>query len=363
MNKQAFLDALAARTEALSEAERSRAIAYFTEIIDDGIEDGLTEEAAVAALGDVDALASELLSGAEKAAPARVAGGATVESLRNLDVRVQNADVTLKRAPLDNGAAAQVQFSHPERFTWRMDGDTLVIEEKDAETKLSFLGLKLKIGGPACKVAVTLSGDLPGGLTFAGYGGDLEADGLRVGGAANLKSGSGDLNLWNAECGGDVTVQSGSGDIALRALCCAGLRAISGSGDIEIDRCQAASVQVKSGSGDVRADEAGTDGALAVETGSGDIEIARCAAGEIQLTAASGDIEAARCHAPLMRINTASGDIDVRLDSPAEDCAIHATTATGDISLPEHWAQAGGDAACQVYARTASGDINVSFVK
>ena len=51
MTKREFIDVLNARTGALPEAERERLSAYFAEIIDDRMEDGVSEEEAVAALG------------------------------------------------------------------------------------------------------------------------------------------------------------------------------------------------------------------------------------------------------------------------------------------------------------------------
>ena len=360
MNKQAFIDTLTARTAGLPESERARLVAYFTEIIDDSIEDGVPEDEAVAALGSPDELLRELEPTASRSA--QPAAGTAVEALRSLSVRVQNADVVIRRAPLENGAAAQAQFSHPERFTWRMDGDTLVIEEKAAEAKFSFLGIRLTAGAPSGDVTVTLSGDLEGDFTFAGYGGDLSADGLRIGRAISVNSASGDVNLWNADCGGDITAHSGSGEIELRALCCAQLRVSTGSGDIELDRCHAAGVRVKSGSGDVRLVEVGADGALSIEVASGDVEAERCNVGELMLSAASGDVDVDRCHAPSMRLNTASGDIDVKLENRDRKYDIHADTRSGDIMLPEHRSHAAGDAECEVYARTASGDISVSYV-
>ena len=54
MKKEAFLRALDKRLEGMSAEERARALEFCAESIDDRVEDGMDEEDAVAALGDVE---------------------------------------------------------------------------------------------------------------------------------------------------------------------------------------------------------------------------------------------------------------------------------------------------------------------
>ena len=61
MNKQEFTDALRAKLWQLSESEREAQIEYYTEMIDDRIEDGMTEYEAVAELEPPDIIANHIL--------------------------------------------------------------------------------------------------------------------------------------------------------------------------------------------------------------------------------------------------------------------------------------------------------------
>ena len=61
MPKEAFLDALGQRLAALPESDRKRSLLYFEEIIDDRVEEGLSEEEAVAGLESVDEIAGRIL--------------------------------------------------------------------------------------------------------------------------------------------------------------------------------------------------------------------------------------------------------------------------------------------------------------
>ena len=61
MNKQTFLDELYQLLKSLPKFERQQHLDYYTEMIDDRVEDGLSEEEAVAALGSPADIAAQIL--------------------------------------------------------------------------------------------------------------------------------------------------------------------------------------------------------------------------------------------------------------------------------------------------------------
>ena len=61
MNRIAFLDALKARLWALPEEDRKCSLDYYSEMIDDRMEEGLSEEEAVAAIGDLEEIVKQIL--------------------------------------------------------------------------------------------------------------------------------------------------------------------------------------------------------------------------------------------------------------------------------------------------------------
>ena len=62
MDKYEFLTELCARLWALPEEDTKRSVDYYSEMIDDRMEDGLSEEEAVAAIGDVEEIAKTILA-------------------------------------------------------------------------------------------------------------------------------------------------------------------------------------------------------------------------------------------------------------------------------------------------------------
>jgi len=170
MNKREFLNELNRLTSGLNEAERARLNDYYSEMIDDRVEEGICEEDAVAALGDPSALAKELSApGSASRGDAPVGSAQTVEALNSLRVHVANADVTVVRETLDNGAAAQLRLSDPARFECRMEGDTLKLSERKVEAKNHGLEFGLRwlrqmITEPNLRVTIALSEAFAGAL-------------------------------------------------------------------------------------------------------------------------------------------------------------------------------------------------------
>ena len=62
MNKQAFLEELTRRLSGLSQSDLEERLAFYGEMIDDKVEDGLSEEEAVAGIGSVDDVVSQIMS-------------------------------------------------------------------------------------------------------------------------------------------------------------------------------------------------------------------------------------------------------------------------------------------------------------
>jgi uncharacterized membrane protein len=61
LTKIEFVKELTARIESLPQSEIDKSIAYYNEIMDDRIEDGMAEDGAVAALGDISVIAENIM--------------------------------------------------------------------------------------------------------------------------------------------------------------------------------------------------------------------------------------------------------------------------------------------------------------
>lgn len=61
MNKTEFLEQLAGRLDMLPESEIAKSVSYYAEMVDDRVEDGMSEEEAVQNLGDMDGIVRDIL--------------------------------------------------------------------------------------------------------------------------------------------------------------------------------------------------------------------------------------------------------------------------------------------------------------
>ena len=62
MTKKEFLDALRKRLRGMPKQDVEERLAFYSEMIDDRIEEGCTEEEAVAQLGPVEEIASQIIA-------------------------------------------------------------------------------------------------------------------------------------------------------------------------------------------------------------------------------------------------------------------------------------------------------------
>lgn len=62
MNKQEFLDTLSEKLQGIPKEDRETSLEYYSEMIDDRTEDGLTEEQAVKAMGSVNEIADKIIN-------------------------------------------------------------------------------------------------------------------------------------------------------------------------------------------------------------------------------------------------------------------------------------------------------------
>ena len=122
MNKTQFLEELSRRLEGLSDAERRIALDFYAELISDRMEDGMTEEEAVAALGSIDQIvrdaAPELLSMTRpkpQLPPSTPDRSRTIlrEPVRAISADCGSANISVLCAALPEGTTALVEYRLP----------------------------------------------------------------------------------------------------------------------------------------------------------------------------------------------------------------------------------------------------------
>lgn len=286
--KTDFLNRLNELTAGLPESERERLAAHASEMIDDRVEMGMEESAAVRALGAPEALLKD-------AAPAVTAsnGGDSADcagEIREVHIHVKNADAQIVRRPLPGNMTAQLRASEANCFTWSLSDGVLTVAEagevrrglfrRDAELTLILSDITLQK------------------LIADSYGGDLELTGLEATEMAVLNASSGDIRLTRFTCGGRFEATARSGDVRLeRSDLRGGCKLESTSGDVEMIRTLAPDARLSTASGDIKVVLPELKGGVAVyaQSDSGEVRVPLGAPPDaqyrIQARSVSGDIE------------------------------------------------------------------------
>lgn len=395
MTRSEFVHILSRLTATLPKSEQDRLLQYCGEMIDDSMEEGLSEAEAVARLGSPEALAEMALSGADiperhHAAPAGVTPpeaatfaqeGANVMNLegqlRHLEVQLLASDIKLRREALSGGVAMQIRLSDPQKFTCRLLDDTLRIEEKATRKPWS-----LTLSGE--EVTVLVADAIPGRVLVESRSGDIEATGIDAGEGGSFTTASGDMTFDRCAFSGELEIRTRSGDVELRGLACADVHIGASSGDVEISGTTAANLSVNATSGDLDLRGLHAD-ALSLNTTSGDIEVDRgqitglalhAVSGDVRLNelicqgdasveTVSGDVDFIRSAALRLAIHTVSGDVSMKLpDEAGIGYDVQATNPTGDIRFSEAFRRhPDGSTTLPIEIKTASGGVQVDLAR
>lgn len=393
MTKQAFMEALTKGLSGLSKEDRERIVEYYSEMISDRMEDGLSEEAAVQDVGNWEDIARQILSEfphetessdephvyingmsisdfiAAKRNGKATTGKETVyeiqEPFSHLHIHAGPCDVSL--LPAENG---QFRLVHKRdlpdaRCHVSVEKDALHIERQSPSRSLMLSGKSpaIEVYLPQNRYAsvriVTSSGDikLPADFTFStaslrSSSGDIELL-CAIEGDAELSASSGDIKGQNLRIMGSLHLTSSSGDVRLKGVDVGnGISGRSSSGDVRLEEVQTTSLSLASSSGRIELTNVSVKDEMEVESSSGSVEMEHCLSGALKLHTSSGDVEFESCDARSIWMRTTSGDIEGSLQTGK----VFATkTLSGSIRVP---ASLPGGGKCTL--QTLSGSIRIT---
>ena len=366
MNKEQFLNHLAQRLNHLPEQDLFRLTEFFSETIDDRIEDGMSEEQAVAALGDPEQIIREILqeNGGVPALrapePQNERTGShfvATDPLHSICVETRFTDVRLRREPLSDGLTASVDG--PEDMNWSLSGGVLSIQcDRNAQSggKFSlqgFLGnLFNGFSFGDSELTVTLPEAALRDVSIHTTSGDISAENFALERTLEAVSVSGDVKLSSLSAGSDMLCQSGSGDVRLdRSEIHGALNLRSTSGDVELSQIRAGSLFIRSSSGDVEAQNVESTADMTAETVSGDAELSQIRTGSLLIRSSSGDVEIRNIESETgMTAETVSGSLQLENLNLVDE--LSCSTSSGDLSLNRAVAES-------IRANTVSGDLTL----
>ena len=421
MTKKSFLRNLKRELGALPGAERKKALDYYSEVIDDRIEAGFNEEAAVRELGDVGALADGVIAEAKErgvsmrmTAPWWIAGlvlgiacGVGLLFLvkycfNNWDDKIApklGADTEWTEHTavyvLSEGDSAIADLIDQDIYVGRSDDDMAHVTYYENKTvkftvEMTENGLELKqnkedrrwfnflfnFGRNSRQAQILLPESFAGDIRVSVTTGDLRIDDLDTEGALVLSATTGDIIVYDVSAASFEAVMTTADLIVGRCDFAGGIKATATTGDMDIQQTEAAGdIDIHATTGDIDVKDCAAANAV-VKVTTGDIEFDNVTVQSLTVNATTGHVELNNVTADTVSAKTTTGAVEVdELDAKdiklkattgvvggtlvgsMTDYSINSHTTTGGNNLPDGFVS--GDR--KLDAETTTGAINITF--
>lgn len=358
MNKIDFLEQLEAMLRGINVVDRVRSLDYFSEMIDDAMESGMSEEEAVTALGGIDEIAERItqeapvsplrgekpFDGSEKAESSAPVDG----EFSSIRVRVRESDVNVLLSEDGESRVDCVDREHIYHRVFEENG-VLIVEEVDERRwyerfKGFNKGTEVSIYLPAGEYKKldieSVSGDIEvvRGIAFESVhaktlSGDIEFFAL-VRSVLELSSTSGDVCVEGKSELEALSVHSTSGDVELSGFTCTKTVSVnSTSGDVACRSITSEDGEIKSISGDVNVKDVICANKLGISSTSGDVHFDGCDGAIVLLSSISGDVRGSLLSEKRFEAKTVSGGIRLPKDNSNPNGECKAKTVSGSINI------------------------------
>lgn len=375
MRKEEFLTALRAGLTGLSPEGVEKLVEFCSEMIDDRMEDGLTEEEAVAAAGSLDELIQQAKT---ELLPVKTANF-TEKSTFGDTLRTYTAESSICGVAADCGPAdfqilpsenniCRVEYTENEtvRYAVTTENNVLHICRADSRTVFSFFkfyraqrsepvrvylpqgaykSLEVKVTSgdiavPAGYIFDTASlhgasGDIAccaefGSLSAETASGDIALKNAKCN-AAELCAASGDATLENVKLGKNSCIETASGKVQITNLEAAELNVETASGKVSLENAECAALHINTASGGVELTHTVSADVMKIGTASGSIRLENCDAASLALDSMSGSVVGTLNTGKAFRAQSRSGKVDVPFDTGEGTCKV--STLSGSIRI------------------------------
>ena len=378
MKKYEFLAALQRELADMNAAEVVETCAFYEELLNDMIESGTDEEAAVARLGDPRELAQKVLGyePAPKTEPPKSDQQAPQpdpqpQQSQNWGSILKDLFEGLAANARENLGGGHIRFDFSRVSTQRFETliDPAEVRAIEVDWPRGEAEIRMDVAQSQIRLTEKRAESDPA-LTWSVRGGVLS---IRYGDGAHIFSK--DLELLLPPALGDqltrIRFNGVSAELTMSDLRSEELQIHTVSGDVEATRIHADSVRIEGTSSDLELDADARQ--LLLKTFSGDIDLSFDAAERVEVSTVSGDASV-EGHAEALTIHSTSGDlsfegaaqrIDVSTISGEEDLtlsacpqSLQASATSGDIQI-----ELPVGSACQLRFQTVSGTLEVDDIR
>jgi len=347
MTKSEFLNRLSVKFAALDERERERFLSFYEEMIEDRMEDGISEAEAVGSEGDLDEIAREILqgtphSGQTKTTMAEKSWEAGTSTVKKVTVDAEN--IALK---LSVSADDQVHFSYVENeqgvFTQRMTSDgEMILTYRSRDSVRRWFELFMSFtSGNAAPILVKVPERFIGNVELKTRNARIECHHPGFQGDLTLSTSNGRLQVENLRQSGVLEMRTSNGRIYLEDIHADSLKAETNNGRMSLRDIVC------------RRD-------AYCRTSNGRIEAVVVRGDTVTLMTSNGGISITGCVGKkLTKISTSNASVTGTMPGAMRDYGIVSHTSNGSNTLPSKLP--GGET--QLEVTTSNGSITLGFEK
>lgn len=327
MTKHEYLTALEKAMIRLNEAEREAALSFCEEMIDDRMEMGLTEEAAVAAMDEPAAMAEKLAvdikqSTTQPAAEAQPLSNVWQKMVLRCDaaglnhIDLQTRNMPMKVVPATDGRVTLTYFTRAQNVhEAKVEGNTLSLREiiSNKEHRLfSFFT------GAACREGVTL---------------EMPADTMVN---LTMQTKNGGMSLENMNMLMHISLHTSNGGLSVKSTRCISAEIATTNGGLALSDVESKqSLDAGTTNGGVAVRNCRCPGEIALHTTNGGMAVEDCiAGGKLTITSTNGGMKVKRINGSAVTLATSNAAITGALPGPQSQWQIESHTSNSHNSLP-----------------------------
>lgn len=399
MSEKEFLKKLSKALNTLPQDERTRTIAYYSELIEDRKEAGATEEAAVNAMGDIDNIATEILSdakergveirkrgGAGKAAAIMLAGvlaavllffvvvailqcGSSAASIewtevneeyslgakRSVNIDLDNCDLLIKPSQDNDFHLTYYTNEDLTEFTVSETNESLSLVQR---SKDKVFGLFYGCAPDRMKRTTILlvPNGFTGSIVSSTAAGKTDAEGLKSASYLELAATTGSMSIQDVEAS-DAKFTVTTGELVIHTGRFAQSLEINGTtGSIRVYDTESGTIKAETTTGEIRFENAGAK-SIGVTLTTGEIHLRSVHAQRLSAHSTTGSIRLDGVDSDETDVTATTGSIRGQLPGHMSDYTIESSTSTGSNNLPQ--TQISGSRKLSV--RTTTGSIKITF--
>ena len=403
MSKKAFLKKLRKALAQLPDDEQKKTLDYYSELIDDRMENGATEEAAVDSMGDVDRIAAEMKADAAERGVSmkKRSGGALktvliillvlvsvsalifacgalavyvfgvkdavvekvssewTEASKVFDAgEVPNVDIELEACSLFIGRSddGKVHLDYYERedidLSIETDADGLHIHQKLRGWKIRF---SLLADSKQFKLLLpeSFDGNVKSELTV----GETRIDNFSTPGKLDIRNTTGEMIIYDVKAS-ECSLVSTTGRLVIGRCEFTGAFSVNGTtGRREISNVICASADIVNTTGSMTISDCEL-GDVEIESTTGAIKLVSVKANKLDANVTTGSMVLDHVDAKELKLEATTGSISGTLAGSFEDYSITSDSTTGSCNLPFR-SVGRGDRTLD--AETTTGRISISF--